>query len=108
MGQCHTCAYFGLPSIPAWIDSRSVLVASPAGDPAVNRTLTAVRLVERDPVAVPPTRRLVTLPSDVPTGNFATDRIALTASGGLGFLLIAGGDGSMGRLSIFDPRCDAD
>lgn len=103
---CHTCAYFAQPSLPAWIDGKRALVAAPASDPAANRTLTSVRLVERDPIAAPPKRRVSTAPTDVPTGNFATDRIALVASGGLGFLVVADAEGNRGRLSIFDPRCD--
>jgi hypothetical protein len=103
---CHTCAYFAQPSIPAWLDAKSALVAAPASDPAANRTLTSVRLLEREPIAAPPKRRVSTAPTDVPTGNFATDRIALVASGGLGFLVVADGEGSQARLSVFDPRCD--
>lgn len=104
---CHTCAYFAQPSLPAWLDSKSALVAAPASDPAANRTLTSVRLIERDPIAAPPKRRSSSAPSEVPTGNFATDRIALVASGGLGFLVIADSEGNNSRLSIFDPRCDS-
>lgn len=104
---CHTCTYFAQPSLPAWLDAKSALVAAPASDPAANRTLTAVRLVERDPIATPPKRRASTEPTDVPTGNFAADRIALVASGGLGFLVIADSEGNGSRLSVFDPRCDS-
>jgi hypothetical protein len=105
---CHTCTgnYFAQPSLVTWIDPRSALVAAPASDPAANRVLTAVRLVERDPLAAPPKRRLVTTAADMPAGNSAVDRIALTSSGGLGFLVIADNEGNSARLSVFDPRCD--
>lgn len=109
LAVCHTCAagYFNQPSLTAWIDPRSALVAAPASDPPPNRALTAVRLLERDPLAAPPKRRLVTTATDVPTGNSAVDRIALTSSGGFGFLVIADSEGNSATLSIFDPRCDA-
>jgi hypothetical protein len=105
---CHTCTggYFAQPSLAVWVDPRSALVAAPASDPAANRVLTAVRLVERDPLAAPGKRRLVTTAADVPAGNSAVDRIALASSGGFGFLLIADNEGNSARLSVFDPRCD--
>lgn len=100
---CHTCAYFVQPSLPAWIDATRALVAAPASDPPANRVRTAVRLVEREPAAAPPKRRFV-----LPAGDFAVDRIALSSSFGLGFLVVADAEGNGPRLSIFDPRCDAD
>ncbi|AKU96122.1 hypothetical protein AKJ09_02786 [Labilithrix luteola] len=107
---CHTCnpaSYFVGATLAAWVDDRRVLVAAPASDPAENRTLTAVRLLERDPIAAPATRRFSTTPADAPPGNFATDRIALASSNGLGYLLLAGSQGSGVTLATIDPRCDA-
>jgi hypothetical protein len=105
---CHTCAagYFNQPSLTAWIDPRSALVAAPASDPAANRVYTAVRLIERDPLAAPPKRRFVTTAAEAPSGNAAVDRLALAGSGGFGFLVIADPEGNGAKLSIFDPRCD--
>lgn len=106
---CHTCTgnYFNQPSLSAWLDPRSALVAAPASDPPVNRAFTAVRLVERDPLAAPAKRRHVTTAAEMPEGNSAVDRIALVASAGLGFLVIADNEGNGARLSIYDPRCDS-
>ena len=103
---CHTCTggYFAQPSLVTWLDSRSTLVAAPASDPS--RAFTAVRLIERDPLAAPATRRFVTTAADVPSGNALTDRIGLASSSGLGFLVIADAEGNSAKLSIFDPRCD--
>lgn len=105
---CRTCTggYFTQPSLTAWLDPRSALVAAPASDPAANRVFTAVRLVERDPLAAPPKRRLVTTAAELPAGNSAVDRIALASSGGFGFLVIADAEGNGARLSVYDPRCD--
>lgn len=107
---CHTCnpaSYFVGGTLATWVDDRSALVAAPASDPAANRTLTAVRLLERDPIAAPPTRRFSTTPTDVPTGNFASDRIAIASSNGLGYLLLADSQGNGVTLATIDPRCDA-
>lgn len=106
---CHDCAagYFAQPSLVTWLDARSALVAAPASDPAANRVTTAVRLLERDPLAAQGKRRLVTMPTDKPSGNFATDRIALGSSAGLGFVVIADTEGNGATLSVYDPRCDA-
>jgi hypothetical protein len=106
---CHTCTggYFNQPSLTAWLDPRSALVAAPASDPAANRVYTAVRLLERDPLAAPPKRRFVTSATDMPAGNSTVDRIALTSSGGFGFLVIADTEGNGAKLSIYDPRCDS-
>lgn len=105
---CRSCplGYFAQPSLAVWLDSRSALVAAPQSDPAANRVLTAVRLLERDPLAASPKRRVAMPATELPTGNFASDRIALAASNGFGFLVIADPEGNSARLSIFDPRCD--
>lgn len=107
---CHTCnpaSYFVGGTLATWVDDRSALVAAPASDPAENRTLTAVRLLERDPIAAPPARRFSTAKADVPTGNFASDRIAIASSNGLGYLLLADSQGKGITLTTIDPRCDA-
>ena len=108
LAVCHTCTggYFAQPSLTTWLDPRSALVAAPASDPAANRAFTAVRLLERDPLAAPPKRRLVTTAAEPPAGNSTVDRIALTGSGGFGLLVIADNEGNGARLSIYDPRCD--
>lgn len=105
---CHTCTggYFAQPSLTAWLDPRSALVAAPASDPAANRVFTAVRLIERDPLAAPAKRRHVTTAAEMPAGNSTVDRIALAGSGGFGFLVLADNEGNGARLSIYDPRCD--
>lgn len=110
VSPCHSCnppGYFTRPALSAWVDRRTMLVAAPASDPAENRTLTAVRGVERDPIAVPPKRRFRTAATDTPRGDFATDRIALAASAGLGYLVLADAQGNDVVVSIFDPRCEA-
>jgi hypothetical protein len=104
---CHACAlsYFSAPSLAAWIDPHTALVAAAATDP--QRALTAVRSITRDPIAAPVSRRAVTAANETPKGNFATDRIALASAHGLGYLVVADGEGNGVTLSIFDPACDA-
>jgi hypothetical protein len=106
-GMCHQCngGYVTLPSVSTWIDARTVLIASPANDP--DRTLTDTRVVTRDPLSTPPARQFKTAATDVPTGNFAVDRIALTSSAGLGYEIITDSEGNNMTLSIIDPQCDA-
>lgn len=106
-GLCHQCnpTYVTLPSYGAWIDPKTVIVAAPATDP--DRTLTSTRIVTRDPLAAPGARHVKTAAGDVPPGNFATDRVAITSSAGFGYELLADSEGNNLTFSIFDPRCDA-
>jgi hypothetical protein len=106
-GLCHQCnpGYVTLPSFAAWIDAKSVLVAAPASDP--DRTLTATRLLTRDPITAPAKRRTKTAATDVPPGNLASDRVGLVTSAGFGYQILADSNGNQVALSIFDPGCDA-
>jgi len=107
--NCYSCAYFAQPSLTTWIDGRTLLAAAPgssAGGAAPPRERTAVRMITRDPITAPGTRRIFTRASEVPKGNFATDRIALTSSNGFGYLVMADGQGNSVTVSVFDPRCD--
>lgn len=108
-GACNVCAagFFDAPSLTAALDGTRALVAAPASDPAANRVTTAVRLVTREPLAAPPTRRFATSADETPRGDFATEKIALTASAGVGFLVRALGNGSETRVDVVDPSCDA-
>lgn len=101
--MCNSCGYFISPSLATWIDSRSLLVAAAASN---DRERTAVRLLARDPFSSPATRRILTRTTDVPKGNFATDRVALTSSNGFGYLVLSDSQGNGTTVSIFDPRCD--
>jgi hypothetical protein len=107
-GQCHVCTgdYVRAPTLATWLDRRSVLTASPFSGGAANRVLTDVRLLARDPLEGNPKRRFQTKPTDMPKGDFAVDRIALTSSAGIGYLVLADGQGNDVSLSIVDPRCD--
>ncbi|MDF2696738.1 MAG: hypothetical protein K0S65_5121, partial [Labilithrix sp.] len=104
---CHTCtgAYFLPLTRVAWLDSKSALVAAAASDPATNRARTSVRLVTRDPLGTDPTRRFVIPEAELPSGNFAADRIALTTDRAHGYLVISDATRRT-TLSIFDPRCE--
>ncbi len=104
-GVCHQCNpdYVRLPSMSAWIDAKTSLTVSPASE---NRALAATRVVSRDPLAAPAKRRLVTTAMDMPAGNFATDHLVVTGSGGLGYEVLSDSEGNELTLSIFDPRCD--
>jgi hypothetical protein len=106
-GVCHQCnpSYVTLPSLGAWIDGKTLIVAAPASDP--NRGLMSTRVVTRDPIGAPSKRHTTTNPMDVPAGNFAVDHIALVASAGLGYEVLADSMGNQVTLAIFDPRCDA-
>jgi hypothetical protein len=99
---CRMCAPFPLPSLAAWIDAKTMLVAAPGSEG--QRTNTAVRVVSREPLAAPPTKRFVTVPQE--QGNFATHKVALTSAAGFGYLFVADGEGGNVALSIFDPRCE--
>lgn len=106
---CHVCAgeYVRYPSLATWIDRRSILTVAAHGDTLATRTVAEVRLNGRDPVELNPKRSAQTRPTDTPSGNFATDRFALTSSNGIGYLVLADGQGNGVSLTIFDPRCDA-
>jgi hypothetical protein len=107
-GQCHQCTgeYVKLPSLATWIDRRTVMTATAFGTTPTTRTTTEIRLLGRDPLDGYPMRRVQTKTTDTPMGSFATDRIALTSSNGIGYLILADGQGNDVSLSIFDPRCD--
>ncbi len=103
-GVCYSCAsYFISPSFATWIDSRSVLTAAAASD---GRDRTAVRLITRDPYTAPGTRRILTRAAEVPKGNLATDRVALSSSNSFGYLVLSDSQGNNTTVSVFDPRCD--
>lgn len=109
IGGCHQCtgAYEARPVLPTWIDRRTVLTAAPATGTAAMRNVTALRALARDPLEANPKRRAQTKATDTPKGEFGIDRIALTSSNGIGYLLLADGQGNGVTLSIVDPRCDA-
>ncbi len=98
----RACAPFPLPSLAAWIDAKTMLTAAPGSEG--QRTLTAVRVLGREPLAAPPLKRFVTVPAE--QGNFAIHKIALTSSAGFGYLFVADGEGNNVAVSIFDPRCE--
>ncbi len=105
-GACHQCnpSYVTLPAFASWIDAKTVIVAAPASDP--DRTLTATRVIGRDPPSAPAKRRVKTAATDVPQGNFAVDHVGLVSAGGFGYEILADSEGNKVTLSIFDPRCD--
>lgn len=108
-GLCRQCTgdYVRPVTLAAWLDRRSVLSASPfGGAPIASRATTDVRLMGRDPLEANPKRRFQTKPTDTPKGDFALDRIGLAASNGIGYLVLADGQGNDVSLSIVDPRCD--
>jgi hypothetical protein len=102
MAGCRGCTTFSIGSLAAWIDGKTILTAAPAGD--MQRTQTAVRVVQRDPLAAPPAKRFVTVPAE--QGNFAVHKVALTSSAGFGYLFVADAEGNNVAVSIFDPRCE--
>lgn len=106
---CHVCApdYYRPRMLATWLDRRSALVAAPFSGAAANRTQTDVRYLARDPFDANVKRRAQTKPTDTPKGDFATDRIALTSSNGIGYLVLADSQGNDVSVSIYDPRCDA-
>ena len=108
-GTCHQCPleYVRLPALATWIDKRTVLTAAAFGVLPEARTVTDVRVLARDPFDGYAKRRAQTKATDTPSGSFATDRIALTSSNGIGYLVLADGPGDDVSLSIFDPRCEA-
>jgi hypothetical protein len=93
--------------LATWLDRRTVLTAAPASKPLGARNVTDVRLLGRDPFETNVKRRFTTKPTDTPKGEFGVDRIALTSSNGIGYLLLADGQGNNLSLSIVDPACDA-
>jgi len=105
---CRQCNpnYEGRRFLATWLDHRTALTAAPASNPIGARNVTDVRLLGRDPFESNPKRRFTTKPTDMPKGEFGVDRIALTASGGLGYLVLADGQGNNVSVSIVDPACD--
>jgi hypothetical protein len=93
--------------LAAWVDKRSMLTAAAMSGAAAARTVTDVRLLARDPLDGYAKRRFALPAGDLPTGQFGVDRIGLTSSNGIGYLIVADGQGNDMALSIFDPRCDA-
>ena len=109
LAACHVCQgeYVRLPSLATWIDRRSMLTVAAFGPTSMTRTAADVRLIGREPGEANPKRRFQTKITDSPSGNFGVDRIALTSSNGIGYLVLADGQGNEFSLSIIDPRCDA-
>lgn len=99
---CGNCQPFAIPSLAAWIDAKTILAAAPGSEG--ERTRTAVRVLTRDPIAAPATKRFVTVPEE--QGDFAVHKVALTSSAGFGYLLVANAEGNAVALSLFDPRCE--
>jgi hypothetical protein len=93
--------------LASWLDRRTALLAAPVSAGVGARNLTDVRMVGRDPFEANPKRHYTTKPTDVPKGEFGVDRIALTSSNGLGYLVLADGQGNNITMSIMDPACDA-
>ena len=107
--MCRVCpaSYEGRRFLATWLDHRTALTAAPASNPLGMRNVTDVRLLGRDPLEGNPKRRFTTKPTDMPKGEFGVDRIALTSSNGIGYLVLADGQGNDVSLSIVDPACDA-
>jgi hypothetical protein len=104
----RTCAasYEGRKFLATWLDHRTALTAAPASNPLGARNVTDVRVLGRDPIEANPKRRFTTKDTDMPRGELGVDRIALTASNGIGYLVIADGQGNNVSLAIVDPACD--
>jgi hypothetical protein len=104
----RTCAasYEGRRFLATWLDRRTALTAAPASNPLGARNVTDVRLLGRDPFEANPKRRFTTKVTDTPKGELGVDRVALTSSNGLGYLVIADAQGNNVSLAIVDPACD--
>jgi hypothetical protein len=104
----RTCAasYEGQRFLATWLDHQTALTAAPASNPLGARNVTDVRLLGRDPLEANPKRRFMTKATDMPRGEFGVDRIALTSANGIGYLVIADGQGNNVSLAIVDPACD--
>jgi hypothetical protein len=107
--MCRVCNpnYEGRKLLATWLDHRTALTAAPPSAPLGARDLTDVRLLGRDPFEANPKRRFTTKPTDTPKGEFGVDRIALTSANGIGYLVLADGQGNNVSLSIVDPGCDS-
>lgn len=103
--SCRMCplGYFNTPSAIGIVDTRTVLETSSAAE---NRALSAAHVVTRDPVANIVTRRTLRQPTEVPSGNLATDRVGIVTSTGFAYELFANSESNAVNLSIYDPRCD--
>ncbi len=108
LAMCHQCSpnYEGRRFFATWLDHRTALTAAPASAALGARNVTDVRLLGRDPFDANPKRSFTTKPTDMPKGEFGVDRIALTSSNGIGYVVFADGQGNNLRLSIVDPACD--
>jgi len=106
---CRQCAagYEARRYLVSWLDRRTALMAAPVSAAAGARNVTDVRMVGRDPSESNPKRHYTTKPTDMPKGELGVDRIALTSSNGIGYLVLADGQGNNITLSIMDPACDA-
>jgi hypothetical protein len=107
-GACRQCAgdYYRPAILATWLDRRTALTAAPFSGGPNARMVTDVRLLGRDPLEANAKRRVQTKPTDTPKGELGVDRIALTSSNGIGYLILADGQGNDVSLSIVDPRCD--
>lgn len=107
---CHVCTpdYFRPRMLATWLDRRTALTAAPNSGALAARTVTDVRMLGRDPLEANVKRRAQTKPTDTPKGDFAVDRVALTSANGIGYLVLADGQGNDVSVSIYDPRCDAE
>lgn len=107
---CSQCPldYVRSPVRTAWLDGKTALTATQSsGVVPATRGVTDIRVVGRDPINGYPKRKAQTRPAESPKGDFATDRIALTASNGIGYLVLSDGQGNDVSLSIIDPRCES-
>ncbi len=106
--MCHICAagYEARRPLATWLDHRSALTAAPASKPLGARNVTEVRFLGRDPFDGNAKRRFTTKVMDTPKGEIGVDRLALTSSNGIGYLVRADGQGNDVTLSIIDPACD--
>jgi hypothetical protein len=107
--MCRVCpaSYEGRRFLATWLDHRTALTAAPPSNPLGARNVTNVRLLGRDPSEANTKRQFTTKATDMPKGEFGVDRIALTSSNGIGYLIVADGQGNNVTMSIVDPACDA-
>ncbi len=106
---CHICQpdYVRFPSLATWVDRRSVLtVAAASGTTPEARSVADVFLLAHEPFEANAKRRFQTKATEIPSGNFAVDRLALTSSNGIGYLVVSDAQGNDLSLTIVDPRCD--
>lgn len=106
---CRQCAagYEARKLLSTWLDRRTALTAAPVSAALGARNLTDVRMVGRDPFEQNAKRHFTTKPTEVPKGELGVDRVALTSSNGIGYLVLADGQGNNVTLHVVDPACDA-